>query len=361
MTEGRLNRVAISQAEKRADIYIYDVIGPDWAGLVGGRSFADAMSEMKDITRIDVHINSVGGNVYEANAIYNLLKQHKAKVITHVDGIAASAATLPMIAGDEIHVAENAIVMIHEPRMNIGSATADELIASAETLEKLGSQIVSAYAARTGKPVDEIREMVKKETWMTALEAKEKGFATHVSPNKSVSAHCDLTQFQNVPEWCRQALSKMELQMSTTAEKPVETPKAEEKQVVKTEVKLEPAVRSTEMTIDVDELIKKSLAEERKRVSEITALCVSAKHPQAAQKFIDEGLSVADVNAKLLQQLIKDNVPVGNEGDKEPEAKTPEDKFKAEYAQYREMNARLGVSEAEYVKGRMIETGAISK
>jgi ATP-dependent protease ClpP protease subunit len=165
------------------EIDVYDVIGDSWFGGVSARSVRDAIKNSPGAKSIGVRINSGGGDVIEAFAIYNLLVQHKAPVMVDVDGLAASAASVIAMAGDTIRMGGNAWMMIHNPWM-MSMGESDDLRKHADFLDKIRTQIASVYEARTGMSQDEVLALMDAETWMTAGEAKEKGFATDVVPLK---------------------------------------------------------------------------------------------------------------------------------------------------------------------------------
>jgi len=104
----------IENKADKAEIWIYEEIGEDpWTGGgVTAKSFQKELSEIK-ASQIDLHINSIGGLVFEGIAIHNLLKQHPANVTTYIDGIAASISSVIALAGDKVIMAENGLFMIH--------------------------------------------------------------------------------------------------------------------------------------------------------------------------------------------------------------------------------------------------------
>ncbi|MEN3213602.1 Clp protease ClpP [Methylorubrum populi] len=165
-------RVKAEDGSDEATIYVYGAIG-DYYGI-DPQSF---VRELAAITASIIHlrINSPGGDVFAARAMKTALEQHAAKVIAHIDGLAASAASFLMLAADEIEISEGAFVMIHQPwTYAVGSA--DELRASAAVLDKVGLAIVGDYVRRTGKSEEEVLAWMKAETWFTADEAVENGF-----------------------------------------------------------------------------------------------------------------------------------------------------------------------------------------
>ena len=98
-----------------ADILIYEDIGDGWLGGISAKTFADELKKLKNLTQLNVRINSPGGAVFDGLAIYNTLKKHKANVTVSIDGLAASIASVIAMAGDQITMAENALMMIHDP------------------------------------------------------------------------------------------------------------------------------------------------------------------------------------------------------------------------------------------------------
>jgi len=132
---------------------------------------------------IHVRINSPGGSVFEGLAIYSLLKEQDAKVIGHIDGIAASAATFPALGCDEVRMCEGGQFMVHKPyTLEVGNS--DEMRRTADILDKIESGMVALYQRKTKATKAEIRSMVTDETWMTAEEALDMGFVDSIAEVK---------------------------------------------------------------------------------------------------------------------------------------------------------------------------------
>ncbi|WP_148227395.1 head maturation protease, ClpP-related [Planctopirus limnophila] len=167
------------------EIYVYDVIGPaDW-GYFGAATMKDELKNLgSDVTEVVIRINSVGGYVGEASAIYQLLKEHPANIHVKIDGEAISCASWIAMAGDKITIAEHGLMMVHDPSTWI-SGTADDLRKEAEVLDSYKEVIAGIYAARSGTDVEDVKKMMSDETWMTATQAKDKGFVDEISANKS--------------------------------------------------------------------------------------------------------------------------------------------------------------------------------
>jgi len=160
-----------------AEITIYDPIGQDWFGDgVTAKKFRSDLNALGAVSEIIVRINSPGGAVFDGVAIYNALKEHAAKVIVHVDGLAASIASVIAMAGDEVIMGVGSQMMIHDPWM-LAIGDSDDMRKAAEMLDKVGTGLIDAYAAKTGKSHSEIAEWMAAETWFTPDDAIEHGFA----------------------------------------------------------------------------------------------------------------------------------------------------------------------------------------
>lgn len=133
---------------------------------------------------VRVAINSRGGEVDHAIAIFNhlrALKEQGVRVTVRIDGIAASAASIIAMAGDEIVMPANALMMVHAP-WTWAAGNAEQLRREADTLDKFESALIETYMARTGRSLDEIKALLAEDTWMTAQEAVDMGFADRVEP-----------------------------------------------------------------------------------------------------------------------------------------------------------------------------------
>jgi ATP-dependent Clp protease protease subunit len=195
-------RLVLNKAAETADLYIYEAIGADfWGEGVTPQSVADAIKTAKDAKIINVRINSPGGDVFDGQAIYNLLNTSGKRIVVHVDGLAASAASVIAMAGDDIFIAAGADLMIHRAwGMEIGFS--EELRKTADLLDQLSDQISDIYAARTGLSKEEVSDLMQEETWMTAEKAVDLGFATAVTAAKKAAASVDPGRFKykNIPE-----------------------------------------------------------------------------------------------------------------------------------------------------------------
>lgn len=192
--------------DSELEIDVYDVVGSSWfEDSVTAKYVLDKLREQPTATTIRVRINSAGGDVFDGLAIYNLLAQQNARVIVEIDGLAASIASIIAMAGDDIRMAENALMMIHDPwTFTLGSAK--DMRDAADLLDIVRAQLLDTYAARVGGGAATKREldaMMADETWFTATEAKAVGLITQITPAKRASAHLlppsALAQFHSPP------------------------------------------------------------------------------------------------------------------------------------------------------------------
>ena len=137
---------------------------------------------------INVYINSYGGEVAEALAIYSALKRHSASVHTFCDGFACSAATIIFCAGDVRTMGSIAVMMIHNCMSYLGYANSNEMRKAAEDNDVINQSSIEAYKAVTGLPEEQVRELMDNATWMTAQQALDYGFATEIADQEEDAA-----------------------------------------------------------------------------------------------------------------------------------------------------------------------------
>lgn len=190
----------INRGSGRGEIYLYGQIGQSfWGDGISAKVFADDLKKLGAVTTIDVRINSEGGDVFEGKAMYTLLSQHAAKIVVHIDGLAASAASFIAMAGDEIEIAEGAFVMIHDC-MGACMGLAEDMRSYADLLDSANGSIIDVYVARTGQPADVIRKWMKDETWFSGKDAVANKFADKMVANLKVAASIKHPQaFKNLP------------------------------------------------------------------------------------------------------------------------------------------------------------------
>ncbi len=157
-----------------------------WGDEVTPKQFKKDLDALGDISELRVYINSPGGNVFAGQTIYSILKRYQAQVNVYVDGLAASAASVVAMAGDRIIMPRNAMMVIHNP-WTVVAGDANELLEVADALDKVRDTMIAVYEERTGLKKDQIVEMLDAETWLTAEEAVEMGFADEIEEAKQVA------------------------------------------------------------------------------------------------------------------------------------------------------------------------------
>jgi len=164
-------------AKSTADVYVFERIG-GWFGISADDFVRDVAG--LDVDHIDLHLNSPGGDAMEGVAIANVLRQHKAEVTVWVDGLAASAASVVAMAGDEVVMGVGAQLMIHDAScLAVGDAA--EMRKAAEMLDSTSNAYAAAYAAKAGGTPADWRAVMVAETWYTGEEAVAAGLADRVA------------------------------------------------------------------------------------------------------------------------------------------------------------------------------------
>lgn len=177
-----------------AEIKLYDyTVTDDWGwceflcigqGNLSANNVVALIEAVPEDEEIIVKINSVGGFVFDGWAIYNALKAHKANVTVRIDGLAASIASIIAMAGDQIIIAQAAMLMIHKPTVDgfwMGSMDAEALKKEAAALDQIQSVLNEIYKSKTGLEADVIDSMINAETWITPSQAVTLGFANSIA------------------------------------------------------------------------------------------------------------------------------------------------------------------------------------
>ena len=185
-------------------LFLYDVIvgSDDEAAVWGGvspQAFGKALAGMSGT--IHLRINSPGGDVFAARAMAQAMREYKGDIIAHVDGYAASAASLIAVTASKAVMAPGSFLMIHKA-WTLGVGNSDDLLASAALLEKIDATLADTYAAKSGKDAAMFAEMMAAETWFTPQEAIDAGLCDEIAPEKAKAkamAAWDMTAFGAPP------------------------------------------------------------------------------------------------------------------------------------------------------------------
>lgn len=217
-----------ADATNEVEVSIYDEIG-SWG--VGANKFVSDLKKI-DAKKINLRLNTPGGEVFDGTAIFNALRDHPADIVVHIDGLAASAGSFIAMSGDEIRMADNAYMMIHNGRGGV-MGEAKDMRAYADVLEKINNNIAQMYADRTGKTKEHFSELMNAETWFTAEEALAQGLIDTITknaaePKKNATASFDFKIYNKAPQdaierWGKPAQSSGIITQLTVTQTPVAT------------------------------------------------------------------------------------------------------------------------------------------
>ncbi|MGY6237139.1 head maturation protease, ClpP-related [Burkholderia ambifaria] len=315
---------AQANAAGEVEIRIYNEIG--FWGTDAQMFVTQLDAAAANASAIVVAINSMGGDVFDAFAIYNALRRHQGKVKVRVDGVAASAASLIAMAGDEIVMPENALLMIHNAH-TVTAGEAKDLRRVADLLDNAGDGILAAYAVKSGQSVDEIRAMMDAETWLTAAQAKEKGFCDTIEAAVKLSASASstalLARFSAVPDVVRALVDGDE---STEPSQPDTPPEPKVDPVPESKPDPHPvpsapdvsalashvfaACRDSRLSHCAEAIVTATGLKDRATVdaaiqqaADIAGICLAASVPDLTAQFVADGLTPDQVRARLFERV----------------------------------------------------------
>lgn len=198
-----------------------------WGDEITPKQFKEELDALGDVSQMNIYINSYGGDAFAGQAIYSMLKRHKASKATYIDGIAASIASVVAMAGDTIIMPKGSMMMIHNA-WTFAAGNADELRKIADDLEKISDSVLLPAYARSGQSEEKIKELLAAETWLSAQDAVDLGFADVIEDAKQVAASisgtmltvnklaADIGRYKNFP-----------VSLVTPGDKPPNTPSGE--------------------------------------------------------------------------------------------------------------------------------------
>ncbi len=310
-------------------VILYGVIDPSDPSGIRAIDVIDSLTEIADAPFVLARINSPGGSVIEGLAIYNALRGCGKPVTVQVDGVAASAASIVAMAGDKIVMAENATIMVHDP-WALAMGTSDALRKSADEIDRLKAIMIGIYAGRTGLDPDEVTALMSAETFMSAGDAIDRGFADEVMQELKVAACATLdpstmahlllaksTVRAKAPITAAPPAKPKEKAMTTSAESGVPGGKKPAVAVhVHTGAPPVPVV--TEAAPDLLAIRAEATKNERERVHGISHAIRAAKLDAAfGDEMIRAGTPLTEVHAKIIdkwaevQAARSDNPPGG--------------------------------------------------
>lgn len=294
-----------NQASQTPELYIFDDID-DWYG-VSAQSVVDQIRNL-DATDINVRLNSRGGMVFEGIAIYNALRLHKANIHVTIEGLAASIASVIAMAGDTVTIAENAMIMIHNP-YGWAQGDAEAMRKTAEVMDKIADSIAVSYTARTGKTIEDMKALMESETWFTAQEALAMGLVDQIDEPVKAAARFDLSRFTNAPAGFG---GSQEIRQDAVPQ----VPEVSEASAINA-VAIADLCSQAGYPEKTAALLKANLSQDEVKArladyDQIKNLCKTAGFPDKATGFINDDCSLSDVQNSLLTLLTADDEPINN-------------------------------------------------
>jgi ATP-dependent Clp protease, protease subunit len=301
-----------AEDNKGAEIVIYDEIGKSFWNeeAVSAKAFLDDLNELGDVESITLRINSPGGDIFDGVAIHNAIKNHKAKVTAHVDGIAASAASYVAMAADKIVMPANSFMLIHGASGFV-FGNAEDMRGVAADLDRVDKSITATYVARSKATKAKIAAIMKEDRLMDAAEAKELGLADEVTSEKKMAAKFSLRLLSPVvADQVHAALFNV-AKTGAEQEDPPPTATATEDPEAQTPVSPDPSpppIQEPPKVVDLGAARKEGIEEHKAYVSQITDLCTLAGVPDKVGAYVRAGKSVDAVRKELLDLRAKADV-----------------------------------------------------
>lgn len=295
-------KIRSSVQNSAAEILIYGPIGNSWYDeSVSAKQFIQDINAL-DVENITIRINSIGGSVVDGIAIHNAIKRHKAQVTTVNDGIAASIASLILMAGDTVEMAENAQIMIHAP-WTYADGNAAQLRDVADMLDSWAEAMSSSYAQKSGKSKEDVLALLTdgKDHWFGAEDSLAEGFIDSITGGLAIAASLDrdalsaqVKQFFAVKQPVAAATIIKETQMPQAEPVAAAAPNAPEK--TEAQIRAEALAQESERRNSIAQAFSKFTA--TPGVPELLAACQN-----------DVACSVQAANDKLLAKLGENSAP----------------------------------------------------
>lgn len=303
---------------KPPELLLYGAISSQqswWEDRVTPGKFNEELAALGDVSEIIVRINSGGGDVFAANAIFTRLKDCSAKITVKIDGWAASAATIIAMAGDTIKIAKNGVFMIHDPAMTVWDTfTAEDFEKMAEELKVIKQSIVNTYAMKSGRDVQDIEQLMSVETWWTGEDAVSNGFcdeimfddvstavenSSHVVVN---SVSLDVSSYKTLPRSLFNSPKNPGCFTNTSAAK---TQKKEEQNMATNESITTVEALTAEYPDLVAKIVSNAKEEERARIKDIKETALNGFEDIVEDAMFEHPVSAAEVALKIVNEQKK--------------------------------------------------------
>lgn len=297
-----------AKSANEAEIFLYDQIADfdvsEW-GFISAKGLINQIKALGKVENITLRINSVGGDVWQAQSMYSYMRSHAAKITVHIDGIAASAASLVAMAGDKIIMPSNALMMIHNPSGGV-YGEAEDMRDTAEILDKIRDTLANVYVSRTGLEREKIISMMDSETWMTADEAHELKFCDEVEEAVEVTAMAvkggmifrNGFGFARIDEFLSEKLPKNAVKINKSPEAKADTKEAKSEMEIKNSAELE-----REYPELVTEIRNIAVNTERERLKTLDSLNASGCEEIIARAKYEDPKDARDIAVEILQKM----------------------------------------------------------
>ena len=303
---------------KPPELLLYGAISSQqswWEDRVTPGKFNEELAALGDVSEIIVRINSGGGDVFAANAIFTRLKDCSAKITVKIDGWAASAATIIAMAGDTIKIAKNGVFMIHDPAMTVWDTfTAEDFEKMAEELKVIKQSIVNTYAMKSGRDTQDIEQLMSVETWWTGEDAVSNGFcdeimfddvstavenSSHVVVN---SVSLDVSSYKTLPRSLFNSPKNPGCFTNTSAAK---KQKKEEQNMATNESITTVEALTAEYPDLVAKIVSNAKEEERARIKDIKETALNGFEDIVEDAMFEHPVSAAEVALKIVHEQKK--------------------------------------------------------
>lgn len=350
---------------KIPEIFIYDEIGASpFFDIFSAKDLQFSLDMIGDVEEVYLNVNCIGGDPTQGVAMHSIIENHPAKFTAFVDGLAASTATVPLCACDVVRVRRGAQVMIHEPEVT-KRGRASDLIKAIGQLSSMQESVIDIYEAKTGKSRESLAKMMNDETWMTAQEAKNEGFADEVDERQAIEMKFKLSMtanFKNTPGALLSPENDPDTPEVKTVKMSKETPaegaivmSAEQFATFRSDLikEVKDSIVPAGPTED-EKKLEMAVKAERLRVANITSTCEMADIGQVEMNaFIDEGKTLSEVQGVAIKAMSMKNTPAG-EGEQ-----NGEDGTAAYRKEFKDVSGGISMTmnENEYVNVRLREDG----
>ena len=279
--------------ENTAEISVYGEIS---AWDITAADFVKQVQSLGSVAQINLSINSPGGSVFDALTMFNFLRRTGAEIIVHIDGLAASAASLLAMAGDKIIMPKNAMMMIHNPWV-FAMGNANDLREQADVLDKVANALFITYQARTGIDETLLSEMLATDTWLTAQECFDIGFCDEIVDTVPVKALYDI---KKLPEHVRAIFAQ-------ASDTDIDSVLGDG-----SELEPEQAPETPLTDLEDDDFAAEAEAKALAYAQSVIEMCAIAGMSDKAAGFIKAKTALGDIGAKLLSAKVNASVEIVN-------------------------------------------------